>query len=406
MKISGIFEKIDQAKRRLTMFDIAKEFGTPVYVYEGKKIVEAHQKLRESIRAEFLYGILYAMKANSNPEILKILLCDQIEGIDAVSPAEIALALKVGFSPDQIIFTGNNLTDEEMAFAMEKKIWLNIDSLSCLKKVGKKYPGSRIWLRINSSIGAGHHGHCITGGPESKFGIWHTEAETAKRIAKRHNLKIIGLHQHIGSQILKVGIFLKAVNALLEVAVNFPDLEYLDFGGGLGVPYRPEENPLNVKRLGREILKSFKNFCGSRKRRLSLILEPGRYLVAESGYLLAQVNTVKKNPNGRIFVGVNTGFNHLIRPAMYGSYHEIINISNPRDKKEIADIVGNLCESGDKFATQREINHVREGDLLVIENAGAYGYSMSSNYNLRPKPAEVLVEPDGKIRLIRPRENI
>lgn len=384
MRNSKIFERI------------ANKFGTPVYVYEEKKIVEAHQKLQESIRAEFPYGILYAMKANSNPEILKILIRNQIEGIEAVSPAETALALKVGFSPEQIIFTGNNLTDAEMDFIIEKKIWLNIDSLSQLKKVGQKYPNSRIWLRINSGIGAGHHGHCITGGPESKFGIWRTETETAKMIAEKYHLEIIGLHQHIGSQILKVKLFLKAVDALLDVARCFPDLKYLDFGGGLGVPYRPEENPLNVKKLGRGILKRFKNFCDDYNRGLGLILEPGRYLVAESGYLLTRVNTIKKNTNGRIFVGVNTD---LIRPAMYGFYYEIVNISNPCGKKEKVDIIGNLCESGDRFAVQRKINHVRENDFLVIKNAGAYGYSMSSDYN---KPAEVLIEPDGKFRLIRP----
>jgi len=378
----------------------AKEFGTPVYIYDEKTIREAHQRLRENIRTNALDGILYAMKANSNPEILRILLQDQIEGIDAVSRGEIERALKVGFSPSQILFTGNNLTDSEVDFAMLNKIWLNIDSLSRLKKVGKKYPGSQVWIRVNTNIGAGHHSHCITGGPESKFGIWEEQTETARLIAKRYRLEIIGLHQHIGSQILEVRIFLKAMEALLRVAINFPGLKYLDFGGGLGVPYKPEEKSLDVQKLGKEILKLFKVFCQSYDRKVHLILEPGRYLVAESGYLLTRVNTVKKNPDGRKFVGTNSGFNHLIRPAMYGSYHEITNISNPNGKKEKADIVGNLCESGDKFATQRKISHVREGDLLVIQNAGAYGYSMSSDYNLRPKPEEVLVKSDGSLRLI------
>ena len=190
------------------------------------------------------------------------------------------------------------------------------------------------------------------------------------------------------------------MDALLRVARDFPDLKYLDFGGGLGVPYKPEEKPLDVQKLGKEILKRFKSFCQNYGQKLHLILEPGRYLVAESGYLLTRVNTVKKNPDGRKFVGVNSGFNHLIRPAMYGSYHEIVNISNPDGKKEKVDIVGNLCESGDKFAVQRKISHVRENDLLVIQNAGAYGYSMSSDYNLRPKPEEILVKSDGSLRLI------
>lgn len=387
---------------------IAEIFGTPVYVYEEKRILGALRKLRESINVNGITcGILYAMKANSNLEILKILLNNGIDGVDAVSPGEIALALKAGFAPNRILFTGNNLTDEEIDFTIERKVYLNIDSLSCLKKVGQKYPGSEICIRINSSIGAGHHSHCITGGSKSKFGIWHTKTREAKQIAKRYGLKIVGLHQHIGSQILEVEVFLKAIDALLKIAKDFPNLNFLDFGGGLGVPYRPEENPLDVEKLGKEMLRRFRNFCQIYdQRNATLNLEPGRYLVAKAGYLLVRVNTVKRGPNGLIFAGVDSGFNHLIQPAMYGSYHEIDNISNSNGPKEKVDVVGNLCESGDKFATQRKISHIREGDLLVIKNAGAYGFSMSSNYNLRPKPAEVLVESDGSLRLIRPRETL
>lgn len=390
---------------------IAANFGTPVYVYEENKIREACKRLEDNVGQ--LPMILYAMKANSNPEILKILLNNGIDGIDAVSPGEIALALKVGFRPDQIVFTGNNITDEEIDFAAAKRVRLNIDSLSRLEKFGRKYGGSeilnggfKIWIRINSSVGAGHHRHCITGGPESKFGIWHTETGKVKQIAKTYGLKIVGLHQHIGSQILEVKIFLKAMDALLAVAGTFPDLKYLDFGGGLGVPYKPTERPLDIKRLGKEIRKRFDIFCKAYGRELNLVLEPGRYLVAEAGCLLTRVNTIKKNPDGRIFAGVNSGFNHLDRPARYGSYHEIVNIFNLRGRKEKVDVVGNICESGDRFAVQRKISHVREGDLLAILTAGAYGFSMSSNYNSRPKPAEVLVEPDGNLRLIRPRETL
>jgi len=386
---------------------IAEKFGTPVYVYEENKIRETLQRLRESINTNGITGgILYAMKANSNPEILKTLFHNHIGGVDAVSPGEIALALEAGFQPSQIVFTGNNITDKEMDFAVEKKVhFLNIDSLSRLEKFGEKYGGSKIWIRINSSIGAGHHSYCITGGPESKFGIWHTDVRKAKQIAKKYGLKIDGLHQHIGSQILEVKIFLKAMDALLKIAKDFPELNFLDFGGGLGVPYQPGETPLDVEKLGKEMLKRFRVFCQIYGRKVALILEPGRYLVAEAGYLLVRVNTIKR-VNSRIFAGVDSGFNHLIRPVMYGSYHEIVNISNPRGRKEKVDVVGYLCESGDKFATQRVISHVREDDFLVIKTAGAYGYSMSSNYNGRLKPAEVLVETDGNLRLIRPRETL
>ena len=386
---------------------IAEKFGTPVYVYDEAKLLEQIRGLKNSIGSWWSsFQILYAMKANSNRHILKIFE-EQGLGIDTVSPGEIALALKVGFGRERILFTGSNITDEEMGFARERGVLLNIDSLSGFERFGTKYPKSSVCIRINPNVGAGHHSHCITGGPKSKFGIWYSETEEIKRIAEAHNLEIIGIHQHIGSQILKPQKFLLAMKALLKVAGEFPCLKFIDFGGGLGVPYRPGEKALDIKALGIAIVRQFDKFClRIYGRKLELIIEPGRYLVAEAGYLLVRVNTVKRNPDGRVFVGVDSGFNQLIRPAMYGSYHEIENISNPRGRREIVDIVGNLCESGDKFAEQREISRAREGDLLVIKNAGAYGYSMSSHYNLRPRPAEVLIETSGQIKLIRKRETL
>jgi len=383
---------------------IARKFGTPVYVYKEKVIKRQVRSLSRSIEYE-PREILYAVKANSNPHILKILREEGV-GIDAVSPGEITLALRTGFQPWDIFFTGNNITDEEMVFAAEKGVLLNIDSLSCLEKLGKKYPGRKVCVRINPDVGAGHHDHCITGGPKSKFGIWYSEVKEINRIAKNYQLEIVGIHQHIGSQILEVEKFLIAMEVLLRVAPNFPNLRFIDFGGGLGVPYRPEENPLDIEELGRRMSEKFENFCRKYGRVLNLIIEPGRYLVAEAGYLLTRVNTVKRNPDGRVFVGVDSGFNHLIRPAMYGSYHPIFNISNLDGEKEKVDVVGNVCESGDKFAEGREVNRVREGDLILIGIVGAYGYSMSSDYNLRPRPAEVLVKANGSLQLIRERETI
>jgi len=383
----------------------AEEFGTPVFIYDEKKIRSQINRLWISFRAYQPVKILYAIKANFNPYLLKILKEEGV-GVDAVSPGEIAEVVKAGFSPENILFTGNNITDEEMDFAMEREVLLNIDSLSRLEKFGKKYRRAEVCVRINPDVGAGHHDHCITGGPESKFGIWHSEIDKIKEIAKKYDLKILGLHQHIGSGILDPDKFLMAMNVLLRVAKNFQGLEFLDFGGGLGVPYKPEEKPLDVIELGKKVCERFSEFCQKYGKKLTLMIEPGRYLVAEAGYLLTRVNTIKKNPDGKEFVGVDSGFNHLIRPTMYGSYHQIVNLSNPYGKKEKVDIVGNLCESGDKFAEQREINQVREGDLLVIKNAGAYGYSMASNYNLRPRPAEVLIKLDTQIELIRQRENL
>jgi len=383
---------------------IAEKFGTPVYVYEEGKIRSQLQSLERNINYEHL-RILYAVKANSNPYILKIFK-EGGSGVDAVSPGEITLALKTGFLPKSILFTGNNITDEEMDFAAEKGVLLNIDSISRLEKFGKKYPGCNVCVRINPDVGAGHHDHCITGGPKSKFGIWYSEVEKIKRIARDYKLEIVGIHEHIGSQILEVDKFLTAMEVLLRVAPNFPNLEFIDFGGGLGVPYRSKENSLAIEELGQKISERFRDFCEKYGRKLLLVIEPGRFLLAESGYLLTRVNTVKRNPDSRVFVGVDSGFNHLIRTAMYGSFHPIINISNRDGKKEKADIVGNLCESGDKFAEDRDIRQAREGDLLVIGVAGAYGYSMSSNYNLRPRPSEVLVKLNGVLQLIRERETI
>jgi len=275
---------------------IAEEFGTPVYVYGERYIQRQLRLLAESITYQ-PKKILYAVKANFNPYILEIFKKAGV-GIDAVSPGEIALALKVGFSPKDILFTGNNITDEEMDFAVEKGVLLNIDSLSRLEKFGKKYPGYEVCVRINPDVGAGHHDHCITGGPKSKFGIWYSEVEEIKRIAESHLLKIVGIHQHIGSQILEVEKFLIAMEVLLRVAPSFLDLEFIDFGGGLGVPYRPEENLLAVKELGQKMSEGFKDFCRKYGRELTLVIEPGRYLVAESAFLLTKVNTVKRNPDG------------------------------------------------------------------------------------------------------------
>jgi diaminopimelate decarboxylase len=389
---------------------VAKNFGTPVYVYFQEKIIEQLRRLKSSI-AYKPSMILYAMKANSNPFILKLILheffgADEMIGIDAVSPGEMILALSAGFKPNRIIFTGNNAEMEEIDFVFEKKILVNVDSLSLLEKIGKKYPGSKVCVRINTDIGAGHHDHCITGGPDSKFGIWHSQTEEIKRIAKQFRLKVIGVHHHIGSQILDFNKFLQAQKAILDIALSFPDLKFVDLGGGLGVSYRKWEEQLDMGKLGEMISQQFNEFCKIYGRQLTLIIEPGRYLVAEAGHLLVEATNIKRNPDGKIFVGVNSGFNHLIRPMAYDSYHRIVNISNPEGVEEVVDIVGNLCESGDKFAKSRHINKVREGDLLSIETAGAYGFSMSSNYNSRPKPPEVLVKPNGSITEIRRRETL
>lgn len=389
---------------------IAKRFGTPVYVYDRSIFVRQLQTLARAIDWRPLV-ILFAIKANENHHILRlfakeILPKDVCFGVDAVSPGEIALALKTGIKPTNIIYTGNNASCDEIAVAKTAGILPNIDSLSKLRWYCQKYPNSSVCIRINPNVGAGHHDHCITGGPESKFGIWFSEAKTALEIADKRAVKIVGLHQHIGSQILEPAKFLQAMEMMFQVAPIFPWLCFIDFGGGLGIPYKPDEFDLDMQKLGKEMSVRFGEYFKRNGRPLRMIIEPGRYLTAQAGFLLVQVTDVKDNPDGRVFIGVNSGFNHLDRPARYGSYHEIRNVSNPDGPMITADIVGHLCESGDKFATNRQIAIPTEGHLLVIENAGAYGFSMASHYNLWPLPPEVMVYESGFVREIRKRERI
>ncbi len=384
------------------------EFGSPLYVYEEDML---------RVRARELLGaisypnreIKYACKANTNIEIMRIFREEGL-GIDAVSPGEIHAALMAGYNPSQILYTMNNGTREEIEYGVRRGVMINVDSLSQLRFLGEKHRGSGICVRINPNIGAGHHDHCITGGPESKFGIDHTKVDRIKEISGQFALSIQGVHQHIGSGILQPEKFIDAMDVLLETAKYFDDLSFVDFGGGIGVPYGEDEQRIDIKVFGDEISEEFQKFCKDYGKELKLVIEPGRYLVAESGFLLATVTSVKEGERHR-FVGINTGFNHLVRPAMYGSYHQILNAMNVNGERLPQTIAGNLCESGDTFTrneegiVDRELPIFKEGDTVAICNAGAYGFSMSSLYNTRPRPAEVLVGA-GQPRLIRNRETI
>jgi diaminopimelate decarboxylase len=251
-------------------------------------------------------------------------------------------------------------------------------------------PGSEVSLRINRGYGAGATSHIITGGPESKFGMYYTDIPKALTIAKKYKLIVVGLQQHIGSSILTPTTFVKAMNLLLKSAKDFPDLKYLDFGGGLGIPYHPDQKPLDIPKLGKAMSGTFSQFCKQYGRDLEMRLEPGRFVVAEAGALLAEVVDIKKTPQ-HTFVGINTGFNHLIRPAFYGSYQHIFNMSHPNAKQKAVTVVGYVCESSDVFAEKRKLPMPRLDDILLIADAGAYGFVMSSDYNLRPKPKEILL---------------
>jgi diaminopimelate decarboxylase len=383
----------------------------PLYVISERRIRNNYQRLKQALTRNYSkVKIYYAMKANSNLAVLKIF---EAEGanVDAVSPGEVFTALTCGFTPDRILFTGTSVRNDELKFLSVSNVTINVDSQSQLKRLLKINVPETLSFRINPEIGAGHHEHCITAGKTSKFGIWEQDAVKAYTIAKEAGVEKFGIHMHIGSGILEPKPYLAAIDKLLAVAkkvheqaeVNF---EFVDFGGGLGVPYTPEDRPLDLMAYSEKVLSLFKARCiqyGLGEPQVNF--EPGRYLVADASILLTSVNTVKVTPF-RKFVGVDAGFNTLVRPAMYGSYHPIV-VANKMvaTEEEKYDIAGPICESGDLLAKDRRLPRVEEGDLLAVLNAGAYGFSMSSQYNARPRTAEVLVK-EGKYRLVREREQM
>lgn len=367
---------------------LAQEHSTPLYVYRRSMVEANYRRLVRAIPYE-KKAIYFAMKANANPELLKTLL-HAGGNVETVSEGEVKQARKAGFPANRISFTCSNIAKAELLRMKKLGVKIHLDSLNQLQWIGEAFPGATVSIRINQGFGAGHHSHVITGGPESKFGIYHTDIDEALRIAKKYDLRVTGIQQHIGSNILEPATFIKAMKLLLASARRFPDLESIDFGGGFGIPYRPETKELDIEKLGTLMTSEFEKFCKSYGRPLTLCIEPGRYLVANAGALLATVTDIKKTP-AHTFVGVDTGFNHLIRPAMYGSYHHIFNLSNPKGKSVKVAIAGNVCESGDVFAKGRSIPSPRIGELLLFADAGAYGYTMSSDYNARPRPKEIVL---------------
>lgn len=385
---------------RNMFLEYAEKYGTPLYVYDGDAIVNRYKELYNYITWPKL-KILYAMKANYNAGILN-LLKNNNAFLDTVSPAEVHLGLKLGFKKEDILFTSNNITDDEMHEVQKTGVLFNIGALSSLEKFGSIYPGSKICIRFNPDVYAGEHKHVQTAGSITKFGILLSEVERVAGIAKKYNLKVVGLHEHTGSGIAETEKVFESMISLLKIARRdlFPDLEFIDFGGGFKVPYSPATKRIDFESFGKKISSIFSEFCKEYGKELYMYFEPGKYIVAESGFLIIEVNTLKNN-RGRLIAGTNSGFNHLIRPLLYGSYHRIENISNPDAQKKIYDVCGNICETGDCFAEQRELPEIREGDLLVIKNAGAYCYSMGSIYNLRAMPSEILVVNGNEILITK-----
>jgi len=382
---------------------LAERFGTPVYVTNEERVRANYRRLKEALGRRYPKNrILYACKANTNLSILRILL-QEGASIDAVSAGEVFLAKKAGFAGSQILYTGTSVSKEELEFVSKSGATINIDSPALLPHLKK---GTRVSFRINPEVGAGHHEHCITAGKEAKFGIWEDGAVGAYKAALEKGLRPIGIHMHIGSGIMEPAPFAAAVKKFMEIAGRVKreagvEFEFIDIGGGIGVPYKPGVSPVDLDDFFEVVVGAFKD--GLKEHNLGepvLQIEPGRYIVADSTILLTRVTGVKSTPFKK-FVGVDAGFNVLVRPAMYGSYHEILPVKSPSaEKTEAVTIAGPLCESGDVLAKDRKLPPVKEGDVLAVFDAGAYGFSMSSHYNSRLLCAEVLVNGK-KVQAIR-----
>lgn len=382
--------------------DVAAEFGTPVYVYQADKIVAQYKRLKQAFNPIDI-KIKYACKALNNTAILQ-LLKNEGSGLDTVSINEVKLGLRAGFTADQIIFTPNCVGIDEIREAVEMGVHINIDNISILEQFGAIY-GNKIpcCIRLNPHIMAGGNSKISTGHIDSKFGISIYQLRHVLRVVKSHNMHINGLHMHTGSDILDAGVFLQGAEILFDAAKDFPDLSFIDFGSGFKVAYKPNDVTTDIEELGKLLGSRFNEFCKEYGRELELWFEPGKFLVSEAGYFLVKSNVIKQT-TATVFIGVDSGLNHLIRPMLYDSYHEIMNISNPDGKQRIYTIVGNICET-DTFGWDRKLTEVHEGDILCFKNAGAYGITMASNYNARTRPAEVLIY-QGKAHLIRKRETL
>ena len=386
----------------LDLAKVASEFGTPVYIYDADKIKNQYEHIINSFPGVDLH-IKYAMKALSNISILKYLKTLGA-GLDAVSIQEVQLGLSVGYEPKEIIFTPSCVDFAEIEEAISLGVTINIDNIAILEQFGHKYGGKiPVCIRLNPHIMAGGNNKISTGHIDSKFGISIFQSRHLLRVLETYNIHVNGLHMHTGSDMLDAEVFLKGAEILFDFAKNFDTIEFFDFGSGFKIPYREGDLKVDLQDLGGKISKAFIEFQKEYGRPVQLWFEPGKYLVSEAGVLLVKTNVVKTTP-ATVFVGVDSGMNHLIRPMMYDAFHDIVNISNTNGTKRVYTIVGYICET-DTFGWDRQLYEVKEGDILVIKNAGAYGYSMSSNYNSRFRPPEVLII-NREAKLIRERETI
>ncbi len=389
--------------------ELLKEYGSPLYVY-NEAILRQRCRDMATLVSNPDFRSNYSAKANSNLEILKIVREEGLHA-DAMSPGEIHLLLSAGFKPEELLFVTNNVSADEMKYAIDKNILVSCDSLSQLRQFGRLNPGGKVAVRFNPGVGAGHHEKVITAGKNTKFGVNMELIDEVKSILREFNLKLVGINQHIGSLFMEATPYLESVKHLLSIAEQFEELEFVDMGGGFGIPYHKQDGQerLDLKETGRMLTEVINAWMKKKGRKIRIKMEPGRYVVAESSVLLGTVHSIKQN-GSKTYVGTDIGFNVLARPMIYDSHHDMEFYRNDEiiksDKVSSVTVVGNICETGDILAKDRELPAITEGDLIGIMDAGAYGYSMASNYNNRVRPAEVMICMDGTPRLIRRRDTI
>ncbi|MCB0707129.1 MAG: diaminopimelate decarboxylase [Saprospiraceae bacterium] len=385
----------------LNPLDLIETYGSPLYVYDAARITSQYNRLVSAFSVPDL-RIHYACKALTNINILR-LLRQLGAGLDTVSIQEVWIGLKSGFAPNDILYTPNCVSMEEINMAVEAGVRINIDNISILEQFGHLHPDYPVCLRINPHINAGGNSKISVGHIDSKFGISIHQLPHLIKVVETLGIRIEGIHMHTGSDILDSDVFLRGAEILFQAALHFPDLDYIDFGSGFKVAYYENGVETDIEELGRNLGARFQAFCKEYGRDLGLMFEPGKFLVSDAGVFFARVNVVKTTPS-TVFAGLDSGLNHLIRPMFYEAYHEIENVTNPGGKPRIYTVVGYICET-DTFGVNRKIPEIREGDILAMRNAGAYCFSMASNYNSRFRPAEVLIH-DGKDYLIRERETL
>jgi diaminopimelate decarboxylase len=406
-----IYSKVSSEKKFFGNADpgqLTEKYGSPLYVYNETLLRKRCRELRELISYKN-FTVNFSPKANGNLELIKIIRSEGLR-VDAMSPGEIYVNLLAGYKPQEILYISNNVSEDEFRYAIDAGVKVSVDSVSQLELFGRINPGGRVAFRLNPGVGAGHHEKVVTGGQKTKFGIELSSIPRVIQISTEYNLKIIGINQHIGSLFMDGDVYLQSANNILSVARQFDDLEFIDLGGGFGIPYRKQASQarLDLGELGEKLSDVINPWVKDYGKEVEIKIEPGRYIVAESGILLGKVNAVKKNYKTK-YIGTDLGFNVLVRPVMYDSHHDIEIYREktiPSLKDETVSIVGNICETGDIIAKDRKLPEIFEDDILGVLDSGAYGYSMSSNYNNRLRPAEVLIETDGNSRLIRKRDSL